>query len=116
MGWSIEFYEDRRGRVPVRDFFESLEKGDLARIQRDLDLLTEFGISLRAPHVKHVQGKIWELRTKSRGQNFRVLYFTYLGQRIILLHVLLKKTARVPRDDLALAEKRLKSFLDQEKR
>ena len=116
MAWSVEFYADRRGHAPVEAFFETLETGDLARIQRDLELLEEFGISLRAPHVKHLEGKIWELRTKSRGQNFRVLYFTYVGKRIVLLHALLKKTPRIPRDDLALAEKRLWDFLDQERR
>ena len=116
MAWNLEFYQNSDGKAPVEEYFNTLSTKDLAKIQRNLDLLEEFGIQLKYPLVSHVEGKIWELRTKASGKNHRVLYFCYTGRRIVLLHAFLKVSSKVPEGDKDLARQRIGGFLEEEGR
>jgi phage-related protein len=111
MAWNLEFYRDSDGSAPVEEFFDTVNNKDLAKIQRSLDLLEEFGIQLKHPYVSHVEDKIWELRTKASGKNYRVLYFCYSGRRIVLLHAFLKVSSKIPPGELNLARQRFAGFL-----
>lgn len=44
------------------------------------------------PHVRHVEGKIWEMRPKGRDGIGRALYFAATGRRVVILHAFVKKT------------------------
>ncbi len=114
MAWNLEFYRNSDGTAPVEEFFDTLSVPDLARIHRNLDLLEEFGIQLRFPYVSHVEDKLWELRTKASGRNYRVLYFCFAGRRIVLLHAFEKVSPKVPPGDLDLARRRYASFMEKE--
>ena len=114
MAWITEFYTDERGRAPVEEFFDTVPDKEFASIQRTLGLLEEFGLQLGSPHVRHLEGKLWELRVKTRGKAYRILYFAYTGQCFILLHAFLKKTKKTPRAELRIAQARLVDFLERE--
>ncbi len=43
----------------------------------------------------------------------RVLYFAYTGKRFILLHGFVKKTGKMPRRDIDIAENRMQNYLKQ---
>ena len=62
---------------------------------------------LREPHVKHVEGKLWELRAKSSEGIARGLYCTVKGRRVIVLHVFVKKSDKTPRAALEIARNRM---------
>ncbi len=74
-----------------------------------MDVLEAFGTALSAPYVRHLIGKIWELRTTGRVQH-RVLYVSASGQRLVLLHAFTIKTPTMPRRELELAERRLTDY------
>lgn len=114
MDWALKFYTDLRGRSPVEEFFNTLPDPDLARIQRALELLQDFGLDLRQPHAKNLERKLWELRVPAGGKAYRIIYFAHTGRRFILLHAFLKKTPKTPPSDLAVARKRLASFMETE--
>jgi phage-related protein len=114
MAWIIEFYANERGVAPIEEFFDTLPDKEMAHIQYVLELLEEFGLQLGSPYVEHLKGKIWELRVKTRGKTYRILYFAYTGQRFILLHAFLKKTAKTPQATLRIAQARLADFLERE--
>lgn len=63
---------------------------------------------LGEPHVKHLDGKLWELRLKSPDGVARGLYVAASGRRLIVLHVFAKKTQRTPARALAIARERMK--------
>lgn len=65
---------------------------------------------VREPHVKHLDGKLWEMRLTGRDGIARALYVTATGRRIIVLHAFVKKTQKTPRAALALATARLKEM------
>lgn len=80
-----------------------------ARLIRLLETVENVGLeALRAPHVRHLEGKLWELRVKAEGGIARGIYVTAAGQRLMVLHVFVKKSRRTPRRALATARKRMK--------
>ncbi len=104
--WSIEYYVDDRGVMPVKEFINSLPVHRQANIFRVFDLVKEFGIKLGQPYLKPVSGKIWEMRPG----NSRILYFVHTGKKFILLHGFTKKTRKTPKQAIRLAEKRKTSY------
>lgn len=60
------------------------------------------------PHIKHLDGKLWEMRMKGRDGIARAVYVTQTGQRLIVLHVFIKKTQKTPRRAIATALERMK--------
>ena len=58
---------------------------------------------LGEPHVKHLEGKLWELRLSGRAGIARALYVTVIGQRIVVVRIFRKKTQKTPRSEIELA-------------
>ncbi len=78
---------------------------------RLLDLVVDHGLDqMREPHVKHLDGKLWELRVSAQEGIARGLYVTMEGRRVVVLHVFAKKTQRTPQRAIALALERLKEL------
>jgi hypothetical protein len=53
--WFIELYEKQNNDCPVLSFIQSLPPKHRAKLEREIDLLEEFGINLAYPHTKKVQ-------------------------------------------------------------
>ncbi|WP_246705594.1 type II toxin-antitoxin system RelE/ParE family toxin [Rhizobium sp. P40RR-XXII] len=62
---------------------------------------------LREPHVKHLEGKLWELRAKAAEGIARGIYVTVTGRRVIVLHVFMKKSQKTPLAALMIARERM---------
>ena len=79
-----------------------------ARLVRLLETVENVGLeALRAPHVKHLDGKLWELRVRAAGGRARGIYVTATGRRVVVLHVFAKKSRKTPSRALATARERL---------
>ncbi len=68
----------------------------------------------REPLVRHLEGKMWELREESRTNIYRLLYFFYTGRRIVVVHGFQKKTQKTPRRETDVALQRLDRFIKRE--
>jgi phage-related protein len=76
-------------------------------------LLAEHGPqNVREPYVKHLQGKLYEIRAKGKDGIARVFYFTMTGQRIVLLHGFIKKAQKTSKRELAIAVVRMTEILE----
>jgi phage-related protein len=105
--WSIDSYQDRRGRWPVEEFVEGLTPDLRAKVLRNLRLLREEGPSLSMPLSRQLRGYGFaELRTQSGGNIVRILYMAVAGRKIVLLHGFIKKSQQTPRRELAVATSR----------
>ena len=72
-------------------------------------LIEEFGLErVREPHVKHLQGPLWEMRLTGKDGISRALYVTATGRRVIVVRVFIKKTQRTPAAEIELALRRAK--------
>jgi len=109
--WSIVFYIDEQGSSPVRDFLRGLDEKTRTRFGWAIEQLRVRNVEAREPLVKHLEGKLWELRRESETNIYRLLYFFAEGRRIILLHGFGKKTQKTPRREIATAQKRMQDFL-----
>ena len=80
-----------------------------ARLIRLLETVENIGLeALRAPHVKHLDGKLWELRVRADGGIARGIYVTAAERRVVVLHVFAKKSRKTPRQALVTARERMK--------
>jgi phage-related protein len=58
------------------------------------------------PYVKHIQGKLWEIRLSGKNGIARSLYVTAYSRRVVVLRTFIKKTQKTPSREIALALKR----------
>ena len=80
-----------------------------ARLLRLLETVENVGLeALRAPHVRHLDGKLWELRVRADGGIARGIYVMAAGRRVVVLHVFEKKSRKTPRRALATARERMR--------
>ncbi|NYG31926.1 type II toxin-antitoxin system RelE/ParE family toxin [Sphaerotilus montanus] len=81
-----------------------------ARFLRIADMLQEFGPhQVGLPHVRPLEGKLWEMRMQGRDGIARAVYVAMHGRRLLVLHVFVKKTQTTPRKALDAARKRLEN-------
>ncbi len=71
-------------------------------------------VQAREPLVRHLEGKVWELREESQTNIYRLMYFFFTGRRIVFLHGFQKKTQKTPRREIDTALERMKRFIEQE--
>ena len=64
--------------------------------------------AMRPPLVKHLEGKLWEIRLKGKDGIARAVYVTAGAERIVVVHAFTKKTQRTPARALDMARARAK--------
>jgi len=112
--YKVEFFEKSNGTYPAEEYIESLNIKMAAKIYRTLDILEKNGPELREPYSKHLDDEIFEVRAKVSTNIVRVLYFFYIGKRIILTHGFTKKVKKTPPSEIMRAKSYRKEFLESE--
>lgn len=106
MTWRVETLD---GRVDAEVL--ALPADMQARFYRIGDLIEAKGLTgVGEPHVKHLTGKLWEMRMSGRDGIARALYQAATGQRVVVLRVFVKKTQRTPQSEIDLALERAKEM------
>ena len=109
--WAIVFYTEDSGRIPVREFLESLDETTRLQLAVSIGRLRRENISAQEPLVKKIEGRMWELRRESNTNAYRILYFFFTGRKIVLLHGFQKKTQKTPRTEIETANRRLAQYV-----
>src|SRR5437763_4415559 len=80
-----------------------------ARFLRLAERIASVGLeSLSEPHVKYLEGKLWEMRLMGRDGIARVLYVTAIGRRVVVVRAFIQKTQKTPRVQIEIALRRAK--------
>lgn len=116
MDWGVEFYEDEQGNQPVQTFFDGLNPKPRAKALQAIQMLVEFGTQLPFPYSSQVEGRLRELRIKFGGMNYRVFYYADSNRTFVLLHGIVKKTARLPKTDIEIATQRMNADMETKRR
>jgi phage-related protein len=88
-----------------------------ARFARITTLIEHFGLpNVREPHVKHLEGSLWEMRLKGRDGIARAVYVNASGNRIVVVRVFVKKSQKTPRREIEIALERARSIRDNKAR
>jgi phage-related protein len=102
--WTVEFLN-----AEVRVELEALPTDIRASFERIVHLVQSFGLErVHEPHIKHLDGRLWEMRLKGRDGIARALYVTATGRRVVVVRAFVKKTQKAPRREIELALKRAK--------
>lgn len=118
--FEVEFYEDRGGNEPIKDFIVELlakgktSKNDRIRSEKILTyirVLQEYGTRAGEPFVKHIENEIWELRPLDD----RIFFFYFRDNTFVLLHHYLKKTKKTPRREIEQAKRNLADHIERSK-
>lgn len=104
MPWSVEIFNE----VVVEEI-AALPADMQARFIRLSERISTAGLeSLGEPHVKHLVGKLWELRLTGRDGIARALYVTAFGRRVVIVRAFVKKSQKTPPAEIELALRRAK--------
>lgn len=104
--FTVDFLED------VDEFFDQISFRAKRKILYDIDKAKK----LKDPKLfKKLNDTIWEFRTLFEGQHYRLLAFWDKGatKLIICTHGFVKKTAKVPKKEIAKAENLRNQYFKQ---
>jgi phage-related protein len=102
--FTIEYVELPNGRIPAREFADSLDDKSTARIDAFIERLRIYGNRMQGKFVKKLTDDIFELRVKQFDRIFRVLFFYQPGMWIVITSGFQKKTEQTPPGEIARAE------------
>lgn len=106
MNWTVEFLNEA-----VLDEFKDLPLDLQAGIMRVVSLIQAHGLEkIGMPYVRHLTGKLWEIRGKGKNGISRSIYVTSSGRRIVVLRSFVKKTEKTPKSEIQIALKRLEDL------
>jgi phage-related protein len=106
MSWQVEILDEI-----VAAEIAALPPDMQARFLRLSERISAVGLqNLGEPHVKHLEGKLWELRLTGRDGIARALYVTATGRRIVVVRAFVKKTQKTPRAEIELSLRRAKDI------
>jgi phage-related protein len=81
-----------------------------------MEQLHLLNVRAHEPLVRHLEGKLWELREESNTNIYRLLYFFFSGRKVVILHGFQKKEQKTPRREIEIAMRHLSSFVTQQER
>lgn len=107
----IFFYENY-----YLDFYEELKPNVKKKFNWTLELISTIE-KVPEKYFQHITGSsgLYEIRVEVGSDIFRVFSFFDKGKLIILLNGFQKKTHKTPKNEIELAEKLKKEYLDGKK-
>lgn len=112
--FQVLFYDRPDGKEPAKEFLLSLDKKMRAKMLRTVELLSRNGYTLREPLSKPLGDGIFELWAQVGSDISRVLYFFFIGRKIILTNGFIKKTQKTPAAEIERAKQYRAEFLRRE--
>ncbi len=109
--FTVEYVELPNGRIPAREFVDSLDEKAAARIDAFIERLRIYGNRMLGKFVKKLTADIFELRVKQFDRIFRVLFFYQPGMLIVITSGFHKKTEKTPAGEIARAEQLRKLWM-----
>lgn len=104
-GWTVEILN-----ATVAAEIEALPADIRDRLSRAVALIQTLGLErVGMPHVRHIEGRLWEIRATGRDGIARALYVTAGGRRVVIVHAFVKKTQKTPRRAIEVALQRARA-------
>lgn len=112
----IYLYTTEDGKCPTKDFFDSLPIKVFQKITWVLQLIKELEKIPETYFKKIVNSDdIWECRINFSSNTYRIFCFFDKGKIIILTHGIMKKTQKIPHNEILKAEEYKNDYLRRSK-
>jgi len=110
----VKFYKANSGSSPITEFLDSLPGKVAKKITWVLSLIEELEI-VPTKYLKKVEGvsNVYECRIDFGGNTYRLLGFFFQGTFLVLTNGFMKKTKKIPKEEINLCIKRMKDQLDR---
>jgi len=109
--FTIDYVMLPSGRIPARDFIDSLDDEATAQIDAFIQRLAVHGTRMHGKFVHKLTGSLLELRVKHFDRIFRVLFFYQPGALVVVTSAFQKKSERTPWAEIERAERLRKLWL-----
>jgi phage-related protein len=111
----VHFYRTKSGDCPVEEFLDALSGKQAQKVVWVLRLVEQLD-PVPAQYLKKLAGTdgLWEVRAQHGGDIFRLIGF-FAGNRFLVLSGFAKKTERIPRQEIEVAEARRQDYLSRRK-
>ena len=76
--------------------------------------MCEFGANLGMPHTKALKGGLFELKVKGQEGIARIFFCTKTEKTIIMLHSFIKKSQKIPKNELRTARSRFSEVMEND--
>jgi len=110
----LKRFRSSQGNEPVRKWLRSLSSTDRKLLGEEIRTV-QLGWPIGMPVVRKLDADLWEIRVRMKDGIARVL-FTIEAKEAILLHGFIKKSQKIPADELHTAQVRLKQLRDARRR
>ena len=114
--YKIRFYADKEGNRPVVNWLKELmgqkdkeNRIRYAKVNDYIEALKQYGTAIGEPHVKKLDGDIWELRPT----NDRILFAAWTWNEFVIICHFVKKTQKTPPREIAKAKRLLKEYRER---
>ena len=111
--FQLIYYQKANGEIPILEFLKEQPIRDQKKLFGLFQLLESQGNNLREPQSKPLKDGIFELRVKGSTGAIRVLYFFFIGQKIVLTNAAIKKSMKLPASVFQQARKYREDFISR---
>ena len=102
---NVNFFKTSSGSEPVKEWLKSLCAEDRRILGEDIKTV-EYGWPLGMPLVRKLEKNLWEVRSHITNKEIARIFFTIIGDIMVLLHGFKKKSQATPLNELNLAKER----------
>jgi phage-related protein len=113
---SVKFYKTQSGKIPVKEFLDSLNSKHAQKVAWVLELIERMD-QVPVQYFKKLKSTdgIWEVRARVGSNSFRLLGFIDNDEYIILTNGFAKKSQKTPKQEIELAEQRKADYLSRKR-
>ena len=110
---TVTFYRLANNKCPLEEFLDSLPTKAARKVIWVLKLLEDLGV-IPAIYFSKMSGTedLWECRIKQGSNIYRIFAF-WKGNEIILTHGFIKKSQKIPLQEIERAESYKKDYLSR---
>jgi len=113
----IKFYKTASGKVPVKEFLDSLSSKHAQKVAWVLELIERMD-QVPVQYFKKLKSTdgIWEVRARVGSNSFRLLGFIDTNDEfVILTNGFAKKSQKTPKQEIELAEQCKSDYLSRKR-
>ena len=108
----INFYKTQTGKIPAKDFLDSLSSKHTQKVIWVLELVESLN-QVPVQYFKKLKSTddLWEIRARVGSNSFRLLGFIDNEEFVVLTNGFSKKSQKTPKKEIDLAEQRKADYL-----
>ena len=110
----VKFYKTQSGKIPVKEFLDSLNSKHAQKVAWVLELVEKLD-QVPVQYFKKLKSTddIWEVRARIGSNSFRLLGFIDDDEFVILTNGFSKKSQKIPKQEIEIAEQRKADYLSR---